>query len=147
MQAGQTKNGIGMTLSACLWLGLFPLMQFGTFSSITRDKWICMYILTGVSLLCFLVDLCCRRLSRPRVFPLVTGALLGVAHLVLRPVLRILCAPLGCLTLGLFGMVIDVGLIYTCDHLVDGFAVPGLLYAVLTAVLINAICAVAAGRK
>ena len=76
MQAGQTKNGIGMTLSACLWLGLFPLMQFGTFSSITRDKWICMYILTGVSLLCFLVDLCCRRLSRPRVFPLVTGALL-----------------------------------------------------------------------
>lgn len=78
---------------------------------------------------------------------LVTGALLGVAHLVLRPVLRILCAPLGCLTLGLFGMVIDVGLIYACDHLVDGFAVPGLLYAVLTAVLINAICAVAAGRK
>ena len=78
---------------------------------------------------------------------LVTGALLGVAHLVLRPVLRLLSAPLGCLTLGLFGLVIDVGLIYACDHLVKGFAVPGPLYAVLTAVLINTICAVAAGRK
>ena len=37
---------------------------------------------------------------------LVTGALLGVAHLLLRPVLRFVSAPLGCLTLGLFGMVI-----------------------------------------
>ena len=78
---------------------------------------------------------------------LVTGALLGVAHLVLRPILRVVFAPLGCLTLGLFGMVIDVGLLYGCDYLVEGFTVPGLLYAVLTSLLINAICAVAAGRR
>ena len=77
---------------------------------------------------------------------LATGALLGIAHLVLRPVLRLLAAPLGCLTLGLFGLVIDVGLIYACDWLVEGFAVPGPLYAVLTAVLINTICAVAARK-
>ena len=78
---------------------------------------------------------------------LVTGALLGVAHLLLRPLLRLLSLPLGCLTLGLFGLVIDVGLLYGCDYLVEGFALPGPLYAVLTAVLINAICAVAAGRR
>lgn len=78
---------------------------------------------------------------------LATGALLGLAHLILRPVLRLVSAPLGCLTLGLFGMVIDVGLIYLCDHFVAGFTVPGLLYAVLTAILINTICAVAAGRR
>jgi len=78
---------------------------------------------------------------------LVTGALLGVAHLLLRPVLRVLFAPLGCLTLGLFGMVIDVGLLYGCDRLVEGFEVPGLLCAVLTAMLINGVCAVAAGRR
>lgn len=78
---------------------------------------------------------------------LVTGALLGAAHLVLRPVLRLLTAPLGCLTLGLFGMVIDVGMIYACGGLVKGFNVPGPLYALLTAVLINAVCAVAGGRK
>ena len=77
---------------------------------------------------------------------LATGALLGFAHLLLRPVLRLVTAPLGCLTLGLFGMVIDVALLYFCCNLVEGFAVPGLLYAVLTAVLINTICAVAARK-
>ena len=77
---------------------------------------------------------------------LATGALLGFAHLLLRPVLRLITAPLGCMTLGLFGLVIDVGLLYGCGRLVKGFEVPGLLYAVVTAVVINGICAVAAGR-
>jgi hypothetical protein len=40
-----------------------------------------------------------------------------------------------------------VGLLYGCGRLVKGFEVPGLLYAVVTAVVINGICAVAAGRK
>ena len=78
---------------------------------------------------------------------LLVGALLGAAHLLLRPLLRLLFAPVGCLTLGLFGLVIDVGLIYLSAEYVEGFAVPSLLYAVLTALLINAVCAVAAGRR
>lgn len=78
MQTGQTKYGIGMTVSACLWLGLFPLLHFGTFSSITRDKWILMLILTGVSLVCFVVDLICRRVSKPRLLPLLLGGALLV---------------------------------------------------------------------
>ena len=78
---------------------------------------------------------------------LATGALLGIAHILLRPALRLITAPLGCMTLGLFGMVIDVGLLYGCDRLVEGFDVPGILYAVLTSLLINAVCAVAAGRR
>lgn len=77
---------------------------------------------------------------------LAVGALLGLAHVILRPVLRLLSAPLGCLTLGLFGFAIDVALIYGCAYLIDGFGVPTLLYAVLTAVLINAINAVTGGR-
>jgi hypothetical protein len=44
-------------------------------------------------------------------------------------------------------MVIDVGLLYGCGYLVKGFEVPGLLYAVLTAMLINAMCAIAGGRR
>ena len=73
---------------------------------------------------------------------LAVGALLGLAHILLRPVLRMLSAPLGCLTLGFFGFVIDVGMIYACAYLVDGFQISGLLYAVLTAILINVISAV-----
>ena len=76
MQSGQTKYGIGMTVSACLWLGLFPLLQFGTFHTLTRDKWIIMFILGGVSLVCFIVDCFCRRVTRPRLLPLLLGSAL-----------------------------------------------------------------------
>ena len=65
-----------MTVSACLWLGLFPLLQFGTFSSITRDKWIIMFILSGVTLAGFIADCICRRVSRPRLLPLLLGGIL-----------------------------------------------------------------------
>ena len=78
---------------------------------------------------------------------LVAGGLLGLAHLFLRPVLRVVFAPLGCLTLGLFGMVIDVGLLYGSSLLVNGFEVPGLPYAVITALVINGVCAITTGRR
>ena len=77
---------------------------------------------------------------------LTVGVLLGAAHLLVRPILRLLSAPIGCLTLGLFGLVIDVALIYVCAHFVEGFAVSGRLYAVLTAILINTICAIVGSR-
>ena len=72
---------------------------------------------------------------------LLSGAILGLAHLVLRPLLRLLTAPLGCITFGLSGTVIDVLLIYASARLVPGFPVPELLCALLTALLINAISA------
>lgn len=78
---------------------------------------------------------------------LTAGALLGVAHLLLRPLLRLLTAPLGCLTFGLFGMVIDVGLLYGCARLVPGYAVADLLTAVLTAMVINIVSALAGRRR
>ena len=78
---------------------------------------------------------------------LAVGTLLGLAHIILRPVLRVITAPLGCLTFGLFGFVIDVGLLYACGSVIEGFTVFSPLYAVLTAFLINAVCAIAAGRK
>ena len=65
----------------------------------------------------------------------------------LRPVLRLLSAPLGCLTLGLSGTVIDVALIYLSARLFPAFQVPSLLYACLTALLINGVCAFATGRR
>lgn len=78
---------------------------------------------------------------------LIVGAALGIAHLILRPVLRLITAPLGCLTFGLSGTVIDVGLIYLSARVLPTFQVPSLLYALLTAILINGICAFAGGRR
>ena len=45
-----------MTISACLWLGLFPLLQGGTYASITYDKWVIMLVLTAFTFLCFLAE-------------------------------------------------------------------------------------------
>ncbi len=56
MRSAQSQYGYGMTLSACLWLGLFPLLG-GSYAHITYNKWIIMLILTGLTLLCFLFDL------------------------------------------------------------------------------------------
>ena len=78
---------------------------------------------------------------------LIVGAALGVAHLILRPLLRLITAPLGCLTFGLSGTVIDVGLIYLSARVLPTVQVPSLIYALLTAILINAVCAILTGRS
>ena len=75
------------------------------------------------------------------------GVLLGAAHLLLRPVIRLLTAPIGCLTLGLIQPVIDIILIYGCDKMIDGFSVTDPLHALLAVVLINAVTFIAAGRR
>ena len=49
MQSEQPKYRIGMTVAACLWLGLFPLLQGGTYAHITYDKWVIMLILVGLA--------------------------------------------------------------------------------------------------
>ena len=78
---------------------------------------------------------------------LIVGTALGIAHLILRPVLRLITAPLGCLTFGLSGTAIDVGLIYLSARVLPTFQVPSLLYALLTAILINGICAFAGDHR
>lgn len=89
-----------------------------------------------------------KSIDLPTFSPLLAaGAVLGLAHLVLRPLLRIITAPLGCLTLGLSGTVIDVALIYLSGYFVKGFHVPGFSYALLTAILINAVTAFVGARK
>ncbi len=57
MQSEQPKYQIGMTVSACLWLGLFPLLQGGTYARITNGKWFIMLVLTAFTFLCFLAGL------------------------------------------------------------------------------------------
>ena len=63
-----------MTVSVCLWLGLFPLLQFGSYRTITGDKWLCMLLLTGITMACFLADVFTHRIARPRLLPLLCGA-------------------------------------------------------------------------
>ena len=78
---------------------------------------------------------------------LLVGAALGVLHLILRPILRLITLPLGCLTLGLSGTAIDVALIYLGARVVKGFPDPEFLCAILTALLINAVSAIVGARR
>ena len=75
------------------------------------------------------------------------GVLLGVAYLLLRPGLKLLTLPIGCLTLGLTNFAIDVGLLYGCAYLIEGFSVESVISAIGTALLINGISAIAGGFK
>ena len=91
-----------MTFAACLWTGVFPLLQCGTYSHITRDKWIFMLILSGVTLACFIGDVVLRLLHRdpdqPRRRKISRGFLwvLGIAVLLaVRMVLSGWLSPLG----------------------------------------------------
>ncbi len=74
------------------------------------------------------------------------GALLGTVHVAVRPIIRILSIPIGCLTMGLIQPVIDIALLYACAHFVEGFAITNPLHALLAVILINAVCAIGAGR-
>ena len=78
---------------------------------------------------------------------LAAGVVLGIAHLFVRPILRLVSAPIGCMTLGLFGFLIDIGLLYLCAYLVPGFMIYSIWHAALSAILVNATCLIAAGRK
>ena len=78
---------------------------------------------------------------------LVMGALLGALHVAVRPILRVVSIPLGCLTLGLIQPLIDLALLYLCDHAVAGFSITSPLHAVIAVMLINTISFIAAGRR
>ena len=81
MQEKQAKNGIFMTAAACLWLGLFPLLQGFTYAQITLDKWRIMLVLCGVTFVCFCVDALLRRLSARREGLRLSAFFIGVPRL------------------------------------------------------------------
>lgn len=72
---------------------------------------------------------------------LAAGALLGVAYMLLRPLLKLLTLPIGCITLGLSGVIIDTALVLLCSKLVQGFTVDNFGWALAAALFINLICA------
>ena len=74
---------------------------------------------------------------------LLAGAALGVVYLLIRPVLRILTLPIGCLTLGLFGFALDAGLIYLMGQYLPGFHVASPVWALLAAFFIAGVQTIA----
>ncbi len=76
-------------------------------------------------------------------YAVMVGVCLAVVNLILRAPLHFLTKPLGCLTLGLFGTVVDAVLVELCAYLADqylmpgGFAVASFLWALGVALCVN----------
>lgn len=76
---------------------------------------------------------------------LVLGVTLGLINFYIKPILDTLTLPLKIITLGLFGLVIEMGLIWGVDYLFKEFTAP-LFYPLLwTAVIIWALNIIVSG--
>jgi len=62
---------------------------------------------------------------------------LGLANFFVRPVLKLLALPITMLTLGLFLLVINGGMVLLADHFVDGFEVEGIVRAIIFSVVLS----------
>lgn len=68
---------------------------------------------------------------------LVVAIVLGLLNTLVKPVLSFFAFPLTLLTLGLFGWVINVIIIYLADYLVAGFSITGLVTYFLFALVLS----------
>lgn len=82
------------------------------------------YVLPGVSVSGF-------------VTALVLAVVLGAINMLVRPVLLLLTLPITIVTLGLFTLVINAGLIMLAAAVVPGFAVAGFWWALLFGIVLS----------
>lgn len=70
---------------------------------------------------------------------LTAALVLGVVHLVVRPILFVLTLPITIVTLGLFHFVLNAGLFWFVASFVEGFAVAGFLNALLGSIIVSVV--------
>jgi putative membrane protein len=69
----------------------------------------------------------------------VLAVVLGIINLFIKPILTILTLPLTIVTLGLFSLVLNAGLIMLAAYVVPGFIVTGFLPALLFSIVLSLI--------
>ena len=85
---------------------------------------LCAYILPGVHV-------------EPVYMSVFLGLLLGAFFYLVRPILKLLTLPIGCLTMGLFSIVMDTGVIYLMSMYIPGFALDGPEWALAIALILT----------
>jgi putative membrane protein len=63
--------------------------------------------------------------------------ILGLINMFIKPLILLITLPLTILTLGLFVLVINAGILMLIDNLVDGFKIKGFWWAVLFSIFIS----------
>ena len=75
----------------------------------------------------------------------IAGLLLGLLYLILRPLAKLLLLPFHCLTLGIFGFVVDALLVQLAAWWMPGFMIDSFLWALLVSLVVS-LLREAAGR-
>lgn len=70
---------------------------------------------------------------------LVTASVLAIINHTIKPMFTLISIPINLLTLGLFSFVINGLMILLASRLVDGFAIPSLLYAIYFSIVLSVI--------
>ena len=84
---------------------------------------LCAYILPGVHV-------------EPVYMSVVLGLVLGGFFYLVRPLLKLLTLPIGCLTMGLFSLALDTGAIYLMSVYLPGFSLDGTEWALAIAAIL-----------
>ncbi len=87
------------------------------------------YLLPGIVLKSFFVAL-------------IVAVVLGIFNTILKPILIILTLPITILTLGLFTLVINAGMIMLTSKFVDGFYVQSFWWALLFSLILSLVNAI-----
>lgn len=66
----------------------------------------------------------------------VAGVLLAMLFLVLRPLAKLLLVPFNCLTFGILGLLLDVGLVALAARWMPGLYIDGFLWTLVTAAIV-----------
>jgi putative membrane protein len=68
---------------------------------------------------------------------IIVALVMSLLNTFIKPVLKLVSLPITFLTLGLFTLVITVGVVYLCAYLVEGFAVTGFLPPLIFSILLS----------
>jgi len=73
---------------------------------------------------------------------LISAVILGLLHLVVKPILIILTLPITIVSLGLFMFVINAGLFMFAASFIDGFTVDGFVPALIGSLLVSVLTSI-----
>lgn len=72
---------------------------------------------------------------------LAAALVLGLANAILKPILLLLTLPINFLSMGLFTLVINAGLVFLTAYIVPGFAVASFWWALLLGLILSIVSA------
>lgn len=76
---------------------------------------------------------------------IIVALVMSLLNTFVKPVLQFLSIPITILTLGIFYLVVNVGIVYLCAYLVDGFSVSGFIQPLIFGFVLSIVNSIVGG--